>query len=111
MMFVLPLAIALLILLSATLAASETALFSLARMEHSREQMSLSVQHAIDRLMRRPLESVIVIIGLNEACNIFADCLATILLIAWLGGDIGPYVAAPGMLLTVLLFCDITPKT
>ena len=111
MMFVLPFAIAILILLSATLAASETALFSLARMEHTREQMSLSVQHALDRLMRRPLESLVVIIGLNEACNIFADCLATIFLIAWLGDDVGPYVAAPTMLLTVLLFCDITPKT
>jgi putative hemolysin len=111
MMFLLPIAIALLILLSATLAASETALFSLARMEHTREQMSLSVQHALDRLMRRPLESLIVIIGLNEACNIFADCLATIFLIAWLGDDVGPYVAAPAMLLIVLLFCDITPKT
>ena len=111
MMFVLPIAIALLILLSATLAASETALFSLARMEHTREQMSLSVQHALDRLMARPLESLIVIIGLNEACNIFADCLATILILAWLGNDVGPYVAAPAMLLVVLLFCDITPKT
>jgi CBS domain containing-hemolysin-like protein len=111
MIFVLPLAIALLILLSATLAASETALFSLARMEHTREQMSQSVQNALDRLMRRPLESLIVIIGLNEACNIFADCLATIFLIAWLGDDVGPYVAAPAMLLIVLIFCDITPKT
>jgi CBS domain containing-hemolysin-like protein len=111
MMFVLPIAIALLIVLSATLAASETALFSLARMEHTREQMSLSVQHALDRLMSRPLESLIVIIGLNEACNIFADCLATILILAWLGPDVGPYVAAPAMLLVVLLFCDITPKT
>jgi putative hemolysin len=111
MMFVLPIAIALLILLSATLAASETALFSLARMEHTREQMSVSVQRALDRLMSRPLESLIVIIGLNEACNIFADCLATIFILAWLGSDVGPYVAAPAMLLVVLLFCDITPKT
>lgn len=111
MMYVLPIAILLLILMSATLAASETALFSLARMEHTREQMSLAVQNAIDRLMRRPLESLIIIIGLNEACNIFADCLATILILAWLGDDVGPYVAAPAMLLVVLLFCDITPKT
>lgn len=111
MMFVLPIAIAILILLSATLAASETALFSLARMEHTREQLSQSVQHAIERLMRRPLESLIVIVGLNEACNIFADCLATIFLLAWLGAEIGPYVAAPALLVIVLLFCDITPKT
>ena len=75
MLSILPLAVLILIVLSAMLAASETALFSLARMEHTREQMSLSVQRALDRLMRRPLESLIVIIGLNEACNVFAECL------------------------------------
>src|ERR1039457_209618 len=89
MMFMLPLAVLALIVLSATLAASETALFSMARLEHTREQLSLSVQHALDRLMRRPLESLIVIIGLNEACNIFADCLATIILLVWLGDKEG----------------------
>ena len=73
--------------------------------------MSQSVQRALDRLMRRPLESLIVIIGLNEACNIFADCLATIILLAWLGDKWAPIVAAPMMLVVVLLFCDITPKT
>ena len=73
--------------------------------------MSQSVQQALDRLMRRPLESLIVIIGLNEACNIFADCFATIILLAWLGNKWGPIVAAPAMLVIVLLFCDITPKT
>ena len=55
-------------------------------MEHTREQLSLSVRDALDRLMRRPLESLIVIIGLNEACNIFADCLATIF--CWPGSAI-----------------------
>ena len=108
MMSILSLAVLILVVLSATLAASETALFSMARLEHTREQMSLAVQHALDRLMRRPLESLI---GLNEACNIFADCLATIILLAWLGDKWGPIVAAPAMLVVVLLFCDITPKT
>lgn len=111
MMTLLPLAVIILILMSALLAASETALFSLARMEHTREQLSAPVRHSLERLMRRPLESLIVIIGLNEACNIFADCLATIVVIAWLGDDLGPYVAAPAMLIIVLMFCDITPKT
>ena len=111
MLSLLPLILLVLIVLSATLAASETALFSMARLEHTREQMSQSVQQALDRLMRRPLESLIVIIGLNEACNIFADCLATILLIAWFGAQWGAIIAAPLMLLVVLLFCDITPKT
>jgi putative hemolysin len=111
MMFMLPLAVIALIVLSATLAASETALFSMVRLEHTREHLSLSVQHALERLMRRPVESLMVIIGLNEACNIFADCLATIILLAWLGDKWGPIVAAPAMLVVVLLFCDITPKT
>src|ERR1700688_2791768 len=111
MISILPLAVLILIVLSAMLAASETALFAMARLEHTREQMSLSVQRALDRLMRRPLESLIVIIGLNEACNIVADCLATIILLAWLGDKWGPIVAAPAMLAIVLLFCDITPKT
>ncbi len=110
-MFMLPLAVLALIVLSATLAASETALFSMARLEHTREHLSLSVQHALDRLMRRPLESLMVIKGLNETCNVFADCLATIILLAWLGDKWGPIVAAPAMLLIVILFCDITPKT
>jgi len=105
MISILPLAVLILIVLSAMLAASETALFSMARLEHTREQMSVSVQRALDRLMRRPLESLIVIIGLNEACNIFADCLATIILLAWLGDKWGPIVAAPAMLAIVLLFC------
>ena len=111
MIFILQLAVLILIVLSATLAASETALFSMARLEHTREQLSMSVQHALDRLMRRPLESLVVIIGLNETCNIFADCLATIILLAWLGSKWGPIVAAPAMLVIVVLFCDITPKT
>jgi putative hemolysin len=111
MMMALPVIVFILILLSAMLAASETALFSLARMEHTREQLSPPVRQALERLMRRPLESLIVIIGLNEACNIFADCLATIVILQWLGDETGPYVAAPTMLVIVLIFCDITPKT
>src|ERR1700693_5404052 len=111
MISILPLAVLILIVLSAMLAASETALFSMARLEHTREQMSQSVQRALDRLMRLPLESLIVIIGLHEVCDIFDDCLATIILLAWLGDKWAPIVAAPTMLVVVLLFCDITPKT
>ena len=43
------------------------------------------MQHALDRLMARPLESLMVIIGVNEASNVFAECLATTFLIFWLG--------------------------
>lgn len=111
MTFILLLAVLVLVVISGTLAASETALFSMARLEHTRERLSLPVQRALERLMRRPLESLTVIIGLNEACNVFADCLATIILLALLGDKWGPIVAGPVMVMVVLLFCDITPKT
>lgn len=110
-MLLLPIAVAVLVLMSALLAASETALFALVRMEHTRAQLGGAVQHALDRLMARPLESLIVIIGLNEGSNVFAECLATTFLITWLGQPAGAYAAVPLMLVAVLLFCDITPKT
>src|SRR6266436_7426789 len=110
MIALLPIAVILLLLASALLAASETALFALVRMEHTREGLEGAVRRAFDRLMARPLESLIVIIGLNEAANVFAECLATTFLLMWLG-PIGAVVAVPLMLLLVLLLCDITPKT
>jgi putative hemolysin len=109
-MILLPIAVVLLLLISALLAASETALFALVRMEHTRTNLNATVQHALDRLMARPLESLMMIIGVNEASNVFAECLATAFLILWLG-KIGAYVSVPVMLVTVLIFCDITPKT
>ncbi len=106
----LPLAVGLLLLTGALLAASETALFSLVRMEHTRERLNSGVRHALDRLLRRPVESLVVIIGLNEITNVFAECLATSLLLALLG-PAGAWVAVPLMFVVVLLFVDITPKT
>lgn len=107
---IVPIAVAALLLVSALLAASETALFALTRMEHTREQLSAPVREAVERLTRRPLEALIVAIGLNEASNVFAECLGTIFFLTWLG-PLGGYVAVPVMFTLVLLFCDITPKT
>src|SRR5271167_325107 len=109
-MILLPIIVAMLFLMSALLAASETALFALVRMEHTRTNLNTAVQNALDRLMARPLESLMIIIGVNEASNVFAECLATTFLILWLG-KIGAYISVPVMLVTVLIFCDITPKT
>jgi magnesium and cobalt exporter, CNNM family len=99
-----------LLLVSAMLAASETALFALVRMEHTRTTLSTAVAQALDRLMRRPLESLIVVIGLNEAANVCAECLATALLLLWFG-PVGAFIAVPVMFILVLLIADITPKT
>ncbi len=111
LLFILPYIVIALVLMSAILAASETAIFSLARLEHTREQLRAGARRAVERLMRRPVESLVVIIGLNEACNIFAECLATSFLVLWIGPRIAPYIAAPLMFVVVLIFCDITPKT
>ncbi len=109
-MILIPIAVAVLLLISALLAASETALFALVRMEHTRTNLSTAAQRALDRLMARPLESLMMIIGFNEASNVFAECFATTFMILWLG-DMGVYLSVPIMLVTVLIFCDITPKT
>jgi len=107
---IVPIAVAALLLISALLAASETALFALTRMEHTRDKLSPPVRAAVDRLMRRPLEALLVAIGLNEASNIFAECLGTIFFLSLLGPS-GGFLAVPVMFILVLLFCDITPKT
>jgi CBS domain containing-hemolysin-like protein len=106
----LPIVVALLLLFSATFAASETALFALVRMESTRQKLAAHVREAVERMMARPLESLLVIIGLNEASNVFAECLATTFLLTWLG-PVGAWLSVPLMLALVLIFADITPKT
>ncbi len=96
--------------LSSLLAASETALFALARVQHARARLGETAAAAVDSLLRRPLESLVVIIGFNEVVNIFAECLATSFLLAWLGAA-GGWVAVPVMFTLVLVIGDITPKT
>ena len=95
---------------SALLAASETALFALARMQHTRTRLGEAAAKAVDSLLRRPLESLVVIIGFNEAINVFAECLATTFLLTWLGPR-GGWISVPVMFVLVLLVSDITPKT
>jgi putative hemolysin len=94
----------------AMLAASETALFSLARMQHTRAGLGEPAARAVDALLSRPLESLVVVIGINEAINVFAECLATTFLLSWLG-SVGGWIAVPLMFTLVLLLGDITPKT
>ncbi len=50
-MILLPILVGVLIIVSACLAASETAIFTMARMEEVRERMTQPVRVALDRLM------------------------------------------------------------
>jgi putative hemolysin len=109
-MSIVPLLIAGLILFSALLAASETALFSLARMESARAALGSKSERAVERLLKRPFEFLIVLGTLNESANIFAECLAAAYLLFRYGLN-GAYMAVPLMFVVVLLFAEITPKT
>src|SRR6185312_9428057 len=110
MLAVLPIAVGVLMVASALLAASETAIFALIRMEHTRERLRGATRAALERLMAHPLEALVLIIGVNEACIVFAECFATMLFLQWLGPE-GVWWSAPVMFVAVLMFCDITPKT
>ncbi len=96
--------------MASLLAASETALFSLVRMERARADLSGRLRNAVERLLRQPLESLVIIIGLNEVCNVFAECLSTSFLLfavtKW-----GGYLAVPINFLLILMIAEITPKT
>jgi len=109
-MTILPIVVGALLIVSALLAASETALFALVRLEHTRAQLSDAAAQALERLMRHPARSLIVVIGLNETSNVIAECLATALLLFWLG-PVGALVSVPLMFVLVLLIAEITPKT
>jgi putative hemolysin len=106
----LPLLVVVLLVMSGLLAASETALFSLVRMEGTREALLGRLRVAVNRLLLRPLESLIIIIGLNETCNVFAACLSTSFLLFVVGGW-GAWAAVPVNFVLILLIADITPKT
>jgi putative hemolysin len=109
-MWALPVLAGVLLLMAGLLAASETALFSLVRMERTREALSGQLRAAVDRLLRRPLESLITIVGLNEICNVFAACLSTSFLL-FLHERWGGWAAVPINFVLILFIADITPKT
>ena len=109
-MWGLPVLVGVLLVISGMLAASETALFSLVRMERAREALSGQLRAAVNRLLLRPLESLIIIIGLNETCNVFAACLSTSFLLFVLERW-GAWAAVPVNFALILLIADITPKT
>jgi putative hemolysin len=109
-MWWLPVLAGLLLILAGLLAASETSLFSLVRMERTREMLSGWLRAPVDQLLRRPLESMVIIIGFNEVCNVFAACLSTWFLL-YIIGPLGGWVAVPVNFVLILLIADITPKT
>ena len=53
---------------------------------------------------------MVIIIGLNEVCNVFAECLSTSFLL-FVVTKWGGYLAVPINFLLILMIAEITPKT
>jgi len=90
--------------------ASETALFSLVRRNDARGAFPGRCAQR-ESVAAAALESLIIIIGLNETCNVFAACLSHLVPAFRLRfrGAAGPRYRSNFVL--ILLIADITPKT
>src|SRR5690606_31418879 len=100
-----------LIFLSAFFSSSETAMMSLNRyrLKHLRQQKHRGARRASELLQRPDRLIGLILIG-NNAVNILASAIATVIAIR-LWGDAGIAIATIGLTLVILVFAEITPKT
>ena len=101
----------LLILLSAFFSGSETGIVSLNRLKlrHLAKKNHRGAQRA-SRLLERPDRLIGLILLGNNAVNILASSIATIIGIRLLG-EVGVAVAAGLLTLVILIFAEVAPKT
>jgi len=100
-----------LLLLSGFFSGSETALFSLSRVQV--EKLSLSKGHKgrlVERLLERPRRLIISILLGNEFVNISISSISAVLVIQFFGEDV-PWVNVVIVLPVLLLLGELTPKT
>lgn len=113
-MFVLYIEIALLLillLLSGFFSGSETALFSLSRVQVEKIVLSSGKKGKhLEKLLERPRRSIISILLGNEFVNISISSISAAIIIHLLGGE-APWVNVVIVLPILLLFGEITPKT
>jgi putative hemolysin len=108
--------VAVLMLLSAFLSGSETALFSLTRVQLERmRQSSRTSDRIITGLLALPRRLITTILIGNELCNISIATLVAALVEHLLRGVLGPVhlalVSTIIALPVLVLLCDITPKS
>ena len=100
-----------LLFLSGFFSGSETALFSLTRVQI--EKMVLSKEERgknINRLLERPRRLIITILLGNEFVNISISSISAVIIIGFFGEEL-PWVNIVIVLPVLLLFGEITPKT
>jgi Mg2+/Co2+ transporter CorB len=100
-----------LILLSGFFSSSETGMMSLNRyrLKHLRKQNHRGARRA-SKLLDRPDRLIGLILIGNNAVNILASAIATVIAIR-LWGDAGIAIATISLTLVILVFAEITPKT
>ena len=99
-----------LLFLSAFFSGSETALFSLGKLQRrSMKQTKNPRRKFVERLLARPSRLLISISVGNTFVNIMASGLATVLFISLLARQ-GEFVAFIAMSAAILIFGEITPK-
>lgn len=100
-----------LVLLSAFFSGSETGMMSLNRyrLRHRADQGSHSAKRII-KLLQRPDRLIGVILIGNNFVNLLASSIATVIGIR-LFGDPGIAIATGSLLLIILVFAEVTPKT
>jgi Mg2+/Co2+ transporter CorB len=79
------------------------------RLKHLRKQNHRGARRA-SKLLDRPDRLIGLILIGNNAVNIFASAIATVIAIR-LWGDAGIAIATIGLTLVILVFAEITPKT
>ena len=96
---------------SAFFSGSETAFFSLNRMRTQRLSTEGNRKaKIICELLEKPRHLILTILFGNDLINISVSSVATSFWIIILG-DYGPAVAFPTMVILLVIFCEITPKS
>ncbi len=103
--------IAICCLLSGFLAASETALIGI-----SRERVHILAEESgsgkkLEQLIAQPERMLSTLLIANNAINILAASIATLLFISLVGETWGPWIATIVTTILILVFGEITPKT
>ncbi|UTW46231.1 HlyC/CorC family transporter [bacterium SCSIO 12696] len=102
--------LALLLLCSAFFSSSETGMMAINRYRLKHLQKKHRGARRVSQLLERPDRLIGVILIGNNAVNIFAASIATIIATR-LWGDAGLIISTIGLTFLVLIFSEVTPKT
>ena len=102
--------LAFLLLCSAFFSSSETGMMAINRYRLKHLQKKHRGARRVSKLLERPDRLIGVILIGNNAVNIFAASIATIIATR-LWGDAGLFISTIGLTLLVLIFSEVTPKT